>query len=400
MRPSLLAITLTTLTSALFAAPAFRIEQSVVARSTPDLYFLQCRAAAIPGNGTSAGTPPRVIVTAQQIEKQGSHGYRDLFVLETTDNGRTWSAPKSIDSLKRKKMPEGYDFVIGDVCPQWHAKTQTVLANGKTFGFQGGVKEDRSLERVSYATYSPRKDEWSGLNILKLPDTDHEGKTMLEANAGCHQRVDLPNGDILLPVRYRKDPKTRQYTTIITRCTYDGQTLKYIEHGTEMTIPRNRGLYEPSITSFGGRFFVTMRADHSAFVARSSDGLNYEPVVEWTFDDGKVLGSYNAQQHWITHNNELYLAYTRRGANNDHVFRNRAPLFIARVDPDKLHVIRATEQILMPEEGADIAAGFAPVDVSPTETWVISSEWALPKDRASGPNRILMARIVWAQPQQ
>lgn len=376
------------------AEPAFRIEQSVVITSPPDLHFAQSRAALIPG------TPPRVILTTQQIEKKGAHGYRDVFVLETTDNGKTWSPPQSIDSLKRKAMPEGYDFVIGDVCPQWHAKTQTVLVNGKTFGFRGGVKEDRSLERVSYATYSPAKNEWSGLNILTMPDKYHEGKTMLESNAGCHQRVDLPNGDVLLPVRYRKDPKTRQYTTVVARCTYDGETLKYVEHGTEMTIPRQRGLYEPSIASFGGRYFVTMRADHSAFVARSTDGLNYEPFVEWTFDDGQVLGSYNAQQHWITHNDALYLTYTRRGANNDHVFRSRAPLFIARVDPEKLRVIRATETILMPEEGADLAGGFAPVAVSPTETWVISSEMALPKARSSGPNRILMARIVWAAPDQ
>ena len=51
----------------------------------------------------------------------------------------------------------------------------------------------------------------------------------------------------------------------------------------------------------------------------------------------------------------LFLVYTRRGANNDHIPRNRAPLFIARVDPGKLHVIRATERIAIPERGADIA---------------------------------------------
>ena len=64
----------------------------------------------------------------------------------------------------------------------------------------------------------------------------------------------------------------------------------------------------------------------------------------------------------------LYLIYSRRGANNDHVFRNRAPLFIARVDPERPCVLRATEQILMPETGLDLAAGFAPADVGPGET--------------------------------
>ncbi len=39
-----------------------------------------------------------------------------------------------------------------------------------------------------------------------------------------------------------------------------------------------------------------------------------------------------------------FLVYTRRGADNDHVFRHRAPLFIAQVDPKRLDVIRASER--------------------------------------------------------
>jgi len=154
------------------------------------------------------------------------------------------------------------------------------------------------------------------------------------------------------------------------------------------------------VTAYAGRYFLTMRADHSAFVARSNDGLNYEPLMEWTFDDGQVLGSYNTQQHWVAHSGGLYLIYTRRGANNEHVFRHRAPLFIARVDPERMCVLRATEQVLMPETGLDLGAGFAPVDVSANETWVISSETGFPKERAGEPNRVLLAKILWAEPNQ
>lgn len=78
-------------------------------------------------------------------------------------------------------------------------------------------------------------------------------------------------------------------------------------------------------------------------------------LVNWTFDDGSELGNYNTQQHWVTHGDSLFLVYTRKGANNDHVFRHRAPLFIAKVDPEKLTVLRATEQILVPERGARLA---------------------------------------------
>ena len=91
------------------ADPPFRIEQSVVLTSGPDLHYSQSRAALIPGS------PPRVLVTTQEIEKSGSHGYRDFYSVETTDNGRTWSSPVPIESLRRTRMPEGYDFVMGDV---------------------------------------------------------------------------------------------------------------------------------------------------------------------------------------------------------------------------------------------------------------------------------------------
>lgn len=376
------------------AANSFRIEHSVVLTSPPELHFAQSRAALVPGS------PPRVLLTTQQIEKTGSHGYRNLFSVETADGGRTWSPLKSIDSLQRRRMPEGHDLVIGDVCPQWHAASGVVLATGKTFGFDGGTRENRGFERVSYAVWSPATGEWSGLKLLELPARDHEGRAILEPNAGCNQRVDLPGGDILLPVRYRRNPPTREYTTTVFRCSFDGTTLTGHEHGSELTISRERGLYEPSLAAWRGRFFLTMRADHSAFVARSQDGLHYEPQREWTFDDGKILGSYNAQQHWITHSDALYLVYTRRGAGNDHVFRHRAPLFIAQVDPDRLHVLRDTETILMPETGVDLAGGFGVVAVSPQETWVVSSEMAFPKDRQQEPNRVLLARIVWTRPNQ
>jgi hypothetical protein len=367
--------------------PAYRIEVSTLVTGQGKNLFTQSRPALIPGD------PARVIVTTQATDPTGAHGYSDMFTVETSDNGKTWSAPKRIESLTRRRMPEGHDFVIGDVCPQWHAATSRVLATGKTFGFLGGKTEDRGLERVSYAVFTPRPSAWSELRLLELPPVDHDGKPFLEPNSGCHQRVDLPNGEILLPIRYRKDPSVRYYTTMVARCRFDGEKLTYVEHGSEFMIPRERGLYEPSLTAFGGRYFLTMRADHSAFVASGQDGLHFEPFVEWKWDDGSVLGSYNTQQHWLAHNDTLYLVYTRRGANNDHVMRNRAPLFIAEVDPERLCVRKATERVLFPEENADIGAGFGVVAVSPRETWVITSE--LPTKGSRDYARVLMARIIW-----
>jgi hypothetical protein len=236
------------------------------------------------------------------------------------------------------------------------------------------------------------------MKIMEMPARDHKGRPIVEPNAGCNQRWDLPNGDVLLPVRYRKDARHRVYTSMVARCTFDGDTLTYREHGSELTISQPRGLYEPSICGFQGRYFLTMRAEETGYVARGKDGLHFDPIIEWKFDDGRPLGSANAQQHWITRSNALYLIYSRRGANNDHVFRNRAPLFIAQVDPDNLDVLRATEQILMPETGLDLAGGFGVVDVNLNETWVTSSEMAFPKNRQDEPNRVLLAKILWTKP--
>lgn len=374
-----------------FAAeePPFRIERSVVLTSPADLHFAQSRAALIPGDTA------RVILTTQQTEKAGAHGYRDIFVAETLDRGGTWSAPARIENLRRARNENGDEIVAGDLCPQWHANTRTVLATGKTFTFRGGKAEDRTQERVSYAVYSPERKEWSGLKLLELPAQDHEGKPILQPNSGCVQRCDRPGGEILLPVRYRKDAKQSGYTTIVTRCTFDGQTLTYREHGSELGLSDGLGLYEPSLIEFGSRFFLTLRGDRSGYVTRSQDGLNYEPIVEWKYDDGKPLGNYNTQQHWVTHSSGLYLVYTRKGANNDHVFRHRAPLFIARVDPDQLCIIRSTEQILMPETGLDLGAGFGVMEAGAGETWVISSEMSFPKERAAESNRVLLAKIIW-----
>ena len=376
--------------------PPFRIERSTVLTSHGAYHWSQSRPAIIPGD------PLRVVVTTQEIEKRGSHGYRDLFLVETTNGARTWTAPQRIDPLRRRFYDDGVERVFGDVCPQWHAATRTLLVTGKCFGFlpnakDDKAKDDRAQERVAYAVFSPATGKWSGMKIMDMPAKDHEGRAIIEPNAGCNQRVDLPNGDILLPVRYRKDPASRVYTTIVARCTFDGQTLTYREHGSEFNISPPRGLYEPSLGTLGGRFFLTMRAEDSGFVARGADGVHFEPFVEWKFDDGHALGSANAQQHWITHGDKLFLIYSRRGANNDHVFRNRAPIFIAEVNPQTLRVLRASEQILFPETGVDLAGGFGPVNVTPDETWVITSEMAFPKNRQDENNRVLLAKILWSR---
>ena len=190
------------------------------------------------------------------------------------------------------------------------------------------------------------------------------------------------------------------------RCRFDGMTLKYVEHGNELSIDVKRGYAEPSITKFGDWFYLTLRNDDAAYVTRSKDGLHFESPRKWTFEDGTDLGSYNTQAHWVTHSGGLYLVYTRRGANNDHVIRHRAPLFIGRVNPEKMAVIRDSEYILVPERGARLG-NFGVVDVNENETWVIVTEWmqrfgpdyVMPVDNKYGAdNSVYVSKILWKKP--
>lgn len=172
-----------------------------------------------------------------------------------------------------------------------------------------------------------------------------------------------------------------------------------MEHGEPLRHDVPRGVYEPSITRFGGRYYITLRNDERGYVSVSDDGLNYAPKKPWTFDDGQELGSYNTQQHWVTHSDGLYLSYTRKGANNDHIMRHRAPLFLAKVDPERLVVLRETERIIIPERGA-MLGNFGVVTVNADETWVTDGEGMYAKDAMErGANgRVYAARIRWSKP--
>jgi hypothetical protein len=145
------------------------------------------------------------------------------------------------------------------------------------------------------------------------------------------------------------------------RVAFDGRELKYLEHGNEMGVEDDtRGVHEPSLTKFGDNYYLTIRHDLRGYVTRGRDGLRFDEIRPWTFDDGSELGNYNTQQHWVTHSDGLFLVYTRRGLNNDHVFRHRAPLVMAQVDPDKLHVIRATNKFSCPSAAPAWAISASP----------------------------------------
>lgn len=353
------------------------------------------RAGIVPGAGKDG--VPRVVMTMNTLDLSGSDVFKAMYVQRTDDLGETWTAPVESSGLAlRHEDIEGRTrpVAVSDFWPRYHAVTGRLLGTGHTVVYTPDWKVASERPRhTAYSVYDPGRDQWSAWRKLAMPDP----AVFANCGAGSTQRFDLPDGTVLLPVYFR--PPGRNSRVTVLQCSFDGRTLAYRSHGDVLAVEDDtRGIGEPSLTRFEGAFFLTIRHDRRAYVTRSEDGLQFEPLREWRFDDGQELGSYNTQAHWVTHGEGLFLVYTRRGANNDHVFRHRAPLFMAQVDPRRLCVIRDTERILVPERGARLG-NFGVVDVTPDETWVTVAEWMQPKgvERYGSDGSVFVARIHWVR---
>lgn len=379
------------------APPAidYTIERQIVREGYDGVHcWVHPRAGIVP---SSAGDAPAVVLTMQHLWLKGNDVFGPLQDMRSDDLGRTWSGPTMHgDSLGHRREPDEVAIGLSDFWPAWHAKSGKLLGIGHTVRYRDNAVIAERPRETGYSIYDPGTRTWSPWRVLALPGEAR----FYNAGAGSVQRVDLPNGEILLPF-YFKGHEESSYRCAVMRCTFDGGELVVREIGREIAVPGGRGIYEPSLARVGGRFFLTMRADQTAYVATSADGLNFDPPRRWMWADGAELGSYNTQAHWVTHGDALFLVYTRRGALNDHVFRHRAPLFIAQVDPEKLAVMRATERVLVPEHGARVG-NFGVTQVGEHETWVTVAEWmqtnppmrVIPPDNPWGANnRVYAAKI-------
>lgn len=390
---------------------AFKIEHSVAQRGFDGkTCWVHARAGAIPaGQPGNDSQNPLVVMTAQKLLLSGSDVFYTIHSTQSSDFGQSWTPLIAQESFARQvveassnKLPTGSgispqllqagdETTVCDFVPQWHAASQRLLGLGQTVWYRDNRVMHVRPRGLAYAAYDASASKWGNWRTVQLPDEEK----FRSAGAGSVQRVDLPGGDILIPI-YFKEPTKSQYSVTVCRCRFDGRTLEYVEHGDELTVPIKRGLYEPSLTRFSDRYYLTMRNDDRGYVSISEDGLHFSTPRVWTFDDGSELGNYNTQQHWVTHSEGLFLVYTRRGADNDHVFRHRAPLFIARVDTEQLHVLRDTEQIVVPERGARLG-NFGVVQISPSETWVTAAEWMQPEgvEKRGSDNSVFVAKLKW-----
>ena len=332
-------------------------------------------------------TPAEAVLTMQPLDLRGSDVYGRVHSSYAARPGFSFSTP-----LEQPDLHVG-DFQTVDLYPQYHEQTGVLLSTGAGLHYVGDEppKVDREAPLMTcYTTYRPETHDWTPARMLTEPD----GTPVTAITAGCVQRADLADGTVLLPV-CTGSRKTRMRVQIL-RCSFDGTTLTVRERSPEIAAEEEpRGLSEPSLIRYGERFFLTLRADSRGYVTVSEDGMHFAPLRPWCWDTGLEVPTYNTQQHWLSNTEGLFLVYTRRDGKNDHVFRNRAPLYMARVDTERICLLRDSERALTPERGAR-TGNFGVTRVNDRESWVVVAEWMQPLgcERYGSNNAVFLARVT------
>ena len=315
--------------------------------------------------------PGLLIATAQDLDINGIDLFSGIRMSTSKDGGTTWTEFIPQEGLA-PVQDKGCILVGCDGTPMYHKKTGKVLLLGHTAQYApGSVSPTGKGRKTFYSVYDPDQNHFRVMSFISVPE---EFGGVFGCGNGCGQSIELSNGDLLIPVYYKNTDG--YYASAVMKCAFDGQKVVFKEMGNSLTVPIERGLYEPSIIAHGAKYYMTLRNDEFGAVAVSDDGLHYGSLQLWRWDDGSLLDTYNTQQHWLTLEDKLYLVYTRRGANNDRVFRHRAPLFLAQVE--NMRLVRSSEQAFLPERGARLG-NFGITQISATEALVMAAEWMQPK---------------------
>ena len=302
------------------------------------------------------------------LEDSDVYDYEQYSV--SRDNGQTFSEPQILTTMEEVKNGIRYSFMGLELC--YSKKHKVFFELGIERQTVVGATSPLDQSRLLYVLHDKNTLNRTGEpKELEFPFT-----SPYPVEHG--QAIEDKDGNFLITVYY--SGTNGKYRIVPLKYSFDGNEFKLLETGTPIINDSLAGGYaEPSIAKLGDKYYMTIRSQENAYLAWSDDGLHFSEPILWTFDDGNVIGSIRTQQRWIFHKDiygeyYLYLVYTRKNGSNDHVFRNRAPLYIAQVDVENKCLIKDTEQILVPELGAGLASMIGVSNYSNDESYVTVAE--------------------------
>ena len=371
--------------SASFAAPA-PAPGSLRATPLADAPYDFTRQRLFPGfDGKFCKIQPTIatdgkgtaLLAFQRLLLSGSDVFYGQFMSKSVDGGATWSDPVELTALKDThengfRVARYATVRYSGRNARWFALGMSQLYEGDKVPFQKCV-DGRPYGSPLYVSVDAEKGVFTGYRDLPFP-------LPFEMAMPFGQLLECDDGDLVVPFYFRPPGVGHRSQIVTVRYAFDGDGLRIVKAGTPVVRDDlRRGLGEPSLTRLGGKVYLTLRSDEMGMWCESvdDDGLVFSAPRPWTWTDGSLIGNRNTQQHWLACEKGLYLSYTREDFSNAHVFRNRAPVFMARFDPACGGLVRETERPLVPELGARL--GNFCVEHRNGEAWLVTAEWMQPR---------------------
>lgn len=341
----------------------------------------------------------RMHIAYRDIYLGGSDVFLPSHVISSEDGGLTFGEPQPF--IKVPDIHENGVRTYHSLLAYYHKAGNQNYVLGRITRYSddhGPVLTGQKIMPALTGEFDPATMEFTQFHEFDLPGLEDYDTLMpfsvLEEKAGT-----------VLIAFYGRKGNTKVSKVIIARFEIREGKLVFLERGEPISKPElARGIGEPRLAHLGNTYYLTVRSDEIGMMSKSSDGLNYSEPEIWHWDDGEILTSRNTMQGWLQHPDGLFLVYTRETPHNKHIFRRRAPLFMARFDEERDCLVKDTEVIVVPEMGARIG-NFYVTPMKDNEAWITVFEWMQttapnPLDssvcyRYGARNRLWRTRIVW-----
>ena len=294
-----------------------------------------------------------------------------------------------------------------------HPNLVTIPGNPIQFELALRSTDRRGGDRHTVFNYFRTDDDFGHLHPIDDPTSpawELMGLTPEDFRLPTDGSVELPEGEwhwarnaafinsstIVYPFLTRNGNR-RSVRTVVSRKQGEKWAPLYVSNA--LANDAGRGLLEPQIVQQQHRLFMTMRAeDGFGYVSVSADnGRSWSEPQAWRWDNGEKIPMHTTMTKLLSHSDGMLLVYTRIREDNRDVFRSRAPLHCADVDPRTLSLRRPTERVIIPNRGLPVG-NFWVWPIDQTRSYVCATEW--PRDGRAANGDTWLAKIYWKRPNQ